>query len=276
MRRSFASVAAAWIALASTIWATQTQTGRSSPNLTGTWAFPEGTILAVTERNGRVEGRILAPTQRATEVWGWQSGDLFRRHPRRCRDHGHAPHSLQLATRKFCPKMWSSTTALELEVADADTIVGRYRNVNLVDDCSVRDMGWAPWTMTRRRFDLSETAKQIDISVRDSILFDVDRDVLKADAVAVLKDIKTLLLDRQPYSRLVVEGHTDDRGTAAYNLALSSRRAEAVAAWLSQNGVLRERLEIKGLGRTSPLVPNANDANRAKNRRVEIKLIKPS
>ena len=136
--------------------------------------------------------------------------------------------------------------------------------------------GWAPWTMTRRRFDLSETAKQIDISVRDSILFDVDRDVLKADAVAVLKDIKTLLLDRQPYSRLVVEGHTDDRGTAAYNLALSSRRAEAVAAWLSQNGVLRERLEIKGLGRTSPLVPNANDANRAKNRRVEIKLIKPS
>jgi len=249
----------------------------TSVDLTGTWAFPEGTILAVTERSGRLEGRVLAPTARATEVWGWQSGDLFFEGTRAGAVITALLHTrFQLATRKFCPKMWASTTPLELEVADADTLVGRYRNVNLVDDCSVRDMGWAPWTMTRRRFDLSETAKQIDISVRDSILFDVDRDVLKADAVAVLKDIKILLLDRQSYSRLVVEGHTDDRGTAAYNLALSTRRAEAVAAWLSQNGVLRERLEIKGLGRTSPLVPNANDANRAKNRRVEIKLIKPS
>ena len=66
--------------------------------------------------------------------------------------------------------------------------------------------------------------------------------------------------------RLRVEGHTDDRGSDAYNMRLSLRRAEAVADVLAEAGLARQDIEVKGLGRAMPVVPS--DA--AENRRVAI------
>lgn len=66
--------------------------------------------------------------------------------------------------------------------------------------------------------------------------------------------------------RLRVEGHTDDRGSDAYNMRLSLRRAEAVADVLADAGLARQDIEVKGLGRAMPVVPS--DA--AENRRVAI------
>jgi outer membrane protein OmpA-like peptidoglycan-associated protein len=68
-----------------------------------------------------------------------------------------------------------------------------------------------------------------------------------------------------------IGGHTDDVGKAAYNLTLSGARAEAVKTWLVAHGVAAARLTTHGYGDTVPLVPNTTDANRAKNRRVELK-----
>lgn len=68
-----------------------------------------------------------------------------------------------------------------------------------------------------------------------------------------------------------IEGHTDDIGTEEYNQGLSWRRAEAVLDHLVTNlGIDRRRLIAAGLGERDPLVPNASDEARAKNRRVQV------
>ncbi|MDD3124840.1 MAG: OmpA family protein [Candidatus Kapabacteria bacterium] len=65
-----------------------------------------------------------------------------------------------------------------------------------------------------------------------------------------------------------IVGHTDDVGDDATNLKLSEDRAASVKAWLVNRGVADSRLKTSGKGETEPLVPNTNDANRQRNRRV--------
>jgi OOP family OmpA-OmpF porin len=75
-----------------------------------------------------------------------------------------------------------------------------------------------------------------------------------------------------PQASLEIFGHSDDVGSISHNFAWSWRRAETVAAFLLAAGVARDRLIIQGLGETLPLAPNVSDANRAKNRRIEIQV----
>lgn len=72
--------------------------------------------------------------------------------------------------------------------------------------------------------------------------------------------------------RLLVEGHTCDRGEADGNLDLSRRRARAVAAYLVSRGVDVTRIETRGWGETRPVAPNIDEPHRAKNRRVDFVL----
>lgn len=74
---------------------------------------------------------------------------------------------------------------------------------------------------------------------------------------------------------VLVEGYTDDRGTEKYNLGLSLRRAEALAAALVANGVSPERIAADGFGPAFPVASNDDDAGRASNRRVEVLILKP-
>lgn len=78
------------------------------------------------------------------------------------------------------------------------------------------------------------------------------------------------LLAGTPALRLSVDGHTDDRGNAAYNLELSEARAAAVTAALTRQGVDPARLQSRGFGHQQPVSDNATDAGRAANRRVEL------
>jgi outer membrane protein OmpA-like peptidoglycan-associated protein len=66
-----------------------------------------------------------------------------------------------------------------------------------------------------------------------------------------------------------IEGHTDDTGSAEYNMSLSKKRANAVRDYLIAQGVDGSRLEARWYGETQPKYPN-DEANRAKNRRVEL------
>lgn len=72
-----------------------------------------------------------------------------------------------------------------------------------------------------------------------------------------------------PETNILVEGHTDDVGTDAYNLTLSQKRADAVGNFLKAAGINASRLTIKWYGESQPKVENNSDANRALNRRVE-------
>jgi len=69
--------------------------------------------------------------------------------------------------------------------------------------------------------------------------------------------------------RIEIQGHTDNKGSAAYNLKLSDRRAASVRKYLVSHGVLSNRLVSRGYGLTRPIVPNDTEQNRALNRRVQ-------
>jgi outer membrane protein OmpA-like peptidoglycan-associated protein len=80
------------------------------------------------------------------------------------------------------------------------------------------------------------------------------------------------VLRNNPDRSVLVEGFTDSTGTAAHNLDLSQRRAEAVRSALSQMGVERARIETRGYGEAYPVAGNNTAAERQLNRRVEIVL----
>jgi outer membrane protein OmpA-like peptidoglycan-associated protein len=103
------------------------------------------------------------------------------------------------------------------------------------------------------------------------VLFDTDQATIRPDAAKALHAIAAKIKASHPNARLRVEGHTDDRGDAAYGMRLSERRAAAVAAWLiSSEHFSKALIATKGFGETAPAVPNTSDANRQKNRRVVI------
>ena len=101
------------------------------------------------------------------------------------------------------------------------------------------------------------------------INFDFDAATLRPESTVVLEQVAGLLRD-DPALRITIEGHTDDVGGAAYNDALSGKRANSVKDWLVAAGIDRARLEAVGKGAGSPVATNGNDVGRAQNRRVEL------
>ncbi|MDY0955534.1 MULTISPECIES: OmpA family protein [Stenotrophomonas] len=106
--------------------------------------------------------------------------------------------------------------------------------------------------------------------------FDFDKATLRPDAVAILSEA-TEILKRYPDLRVEVAGHTDSKGTDAYNQKLSERRATTVYDYLTKNGVSASRLVGPiGYGESRPIAPNTNPdgsdnpEGRAKNRRTEL------
>jgi len=71
-----------------------------------------------------------------------------------------------------------------------------------------------------------------------------------------------------------ITGHTDNTGDVDYNLALSKNRAEAVARYLINKNIQSQRIKTMGYGITKPITENNSPEGKAKNRRVEILLIK--
>ena len=101
--------------------------------------------------------------------------------------------------------------------------------------------------------------------------FEFDSSELSQHNRELLSRIAGILLVSKGYG-LSVFGYTDDVGTAEYNQQLSLRRAKAVQDYLIQSGIDPAIINIKGYGKTSPLVAGTSAESRAKNRRVEIAL----
>lgn len=83
-------------------------------------------------------------------------------------------------------------------------------------------------------------------------------------------------LNQYPERRVQIEGHTDNVGSAEYNQGLSLRRAEAVSAYLRQQGIDSQRLSSSGIGMAQPIANNDNEMGRQQNRRVEIIIENPT
>lgn len=109
--------------------------------------------------------------------------------------------------------------------------------------------------------------------VLEGVNFDNDQSTLNADATAIL-DQAAGNLKQWGDIKVEVAGHTDNRGSDDYNMALSQRRADAVRAYLIGKGIAAERLMAKGYGESTPVADNETDAGRHKNRRVELSPVK--
>ncbi len=117
-----------------------------------------------------------------------------------------------------------------------------------------------------------DNGQAILVNLPDGVTFDVDSSTLKPQFRTTLDQIAQSL-QSYPDSLIDVYGHTDSTGSDQYNQALSQRRAQTVADYLTMRGVSVSRVRSQGYGETMPVATNDTDAGRALNRRVEIKIV---
>jgi outer membrane protein OmpA-like peptidoglycan-associated protein len=112
-------------------------------------------------------------------------------------------------------------------------------------------------------------AKPVVLAVIDAVAaqFAFDKAELTSDHRGILIDVAGKLSGKE---NLEIVGHTDSKGSKAYNQKLSERRAQAVADFLRTFGV-KNSMSVSGMGETQPVADNATEAGRAQNRRVEIR-----
>lgn len=112
-----------------------------------------------------------------------------------------------------------------------------------------------------------------DVSiVLENIFFDVDKFDLKSESFSEL-DVVSNLLKNNPKIRIEISGHTDNSGSAEHNKTLSLNRAKSVQDYLISKGTKPDRLSIKGFGSEKPVATNDTLEGKAKNRRIEMKIL---
>ena len=105
------------------------------------------------------------------------------------------------------------------------------------------------------------------------VMFEFDSAEIKSEAYPMLNEA-VLILKENPEIKIEIDGHTDNKGSAAYNMGLSERRAKSVMKYFVDNGVEAEQLTTKGFGFSKPAASNKTKEGRAKNRRVELTPVK--
>ena len=129
--------------------------------------------------------------------------------------------------------------------------------------------------MQRRMDELQakQTERGMVVTLGD-VLFDTGSAQLRGRAGQNLDKLAGFM-NQYPDHRLLIEGHTDNVGSAAYNKRLSEQRAESVREYLTQRGVASNRINVVGIGLQRPIASNDTEAGRQQNRRVEIVIEDP-
>ena len=108
--------------------------------------------------------------------------------------------------------------------------------------------------------------------ILEGINFDTDKDKIKAESKPILERAVEVLA-QFPDVRIEISGHTDSRGGYEHNVDLSQRRAESVKRYLVDAGIDAARIETRGAGPNEPIATNDTAEGRAKNRRIEVKIL---
>ena len=139
----------------------------------------------------------------------------------------------------------------------------------------VEDMGGKVQSL-----EIKESATEVRIDLAADVLFDFDKYTLKPVAADALRKVAQVAAS-YPSSPLLIEGHTDGKGTHSHNMTLSENRAQSVKNWLAQNAsIAPSRITTRGWGETKPVAPNKkpdgsdNPEARKNNRRVEVTIRK--
>lgn len=119
--------------------------------------------------------------------------------------------------------------------------------------------------------EVTKTENGIVVTLKNDILFDTGSAVLSEASQKTLIDLNRVL-KKYPENIILVKGHTDSTGSAAYNQTLSEKRAKAVYDFILENGLKTSSLSYKGYAATQPVASNNTAEGRAKNRRVELSI----
>lgn len=119
---------------------------------------------------------------------------------------------------------------------------------------------------------LTQTARGAEITFDARVLFDTGKADIKNDGQVAIDRVATLVKDKTA-ANVIIEGHTDNVGSAQLNQKLSEQRADSVRAALIARGVQPARMQTKGLGFSQPVAENITEDGRTQNRRVNITLL---
>jgi outer membrane protein OmpA-like peptidoglycan-associated protein len=118
---------------------------------------------------------------------------------------------------------------------------------------------------------MSEINVGDELTLKDKIFFEFDKDVIRDISLPTLDKIAGFLKAHPEITKIKIDGYTCDLGSAKHNLGLSDRRAKAAARYLEGQGIDPSRIgTVQGFGEENPMVPNVDEAHREQNRRVQI------
>jgi outer membrane protein OmpA-like peptidoglycan-associated protein len=110
------------------------------------------------------------------------------------------------------------------------------------------------------------------LSIPGNIVYETGKAIIKPESEPTLNALKDFMEQNPNFTRIRIEGHTDNVGKPADNMKLSQDRAMAVVTWLGEHGVSKDRFVAVGFGDTRPIKDNSTDDGRAQNRRTEFHL----
>jgi outer membrane protein OmpA-like peptidoglycan-associated protein len=143
---------------------------------------------------------------------------------------------------------------------DGDTVVDR------LDNCP--DEPGTPDNQGCRGKQLVIIRKE-KLEILETVYFTPGKASIEARSFPLLDNVRAVMDAHKEIARVIIEGHTDSKGSAVKNKALSQKRAEAVREYLIVRGIDPGRLEAVGYGPERPVADNETEAGRAANRRVE-------
>jgi outer membrane protein OmpA-like peptidoglycan-associated protein len=112
------------------------------------------------------------------------------------------------------------------------------------------------------------------IVILQQIQFEFAKAAIRPESYGILNDVVTIMKKHPDIDKIEVGGHTDNQGSAFLNRQLSNDRAKAVVKYLVEHGIEAKRLSARGYGPDKPIADNKTEDGRAKNRRVEFKIVK--
>ncbi|MCP3138372.1 OmpA family protein [Pyxidicoccus xibeiensis] len=112
------------------------------------------------------------------------------------------------------------------------------------------------------------------IRIKGNVLFETGSAVIQKRSYPLLDEVATVLRKNPTLGPVLIEGHTDNRGSRALNMGLSDKRARSVLEYLVSRGIDKKRLSSAGFGFDRPISTNDTALGRAKNRRVDFRLVR--
>lgn len=233
---------------------------------------PVGNLAVDLAGGGALTNGVGAPRARFLFGFGWSPAACGRRIDAQLAASTPAPHPVALPAE---PPPTPKAVAEALPLPPPPMVVDRDGDgIPDADDAcpdhagTVENHGCPPGI--RQRVIVSATS----LEILDRVHFATGQARIEKRSYSLLDQVAAVIQSHPHLLLIQVEGHTDDRGGAAYNILLSQARAAAVTDYLASKGVDRARLVAKGYGPTHPVDSNGTATGRAANRRVAFTVVK--